>query len=122
MNESIQAYENIYGEKPQHHSSWTHELLSGAAGFQAMRAYENHVRNSGEQVSHPLMKEMLASFAAAEVDKLFETKGLDFFDREKAKFQAIEQAHRLADEKYGVGGTFISEEHQHHHHHQHHEE
>ncbi|CAF4965740.1 unnamed protein product, partial [Rotaria socialis] len=43
-----------------------------------MKAYEDHVRNTGAQVSHPMMKEMLAGLAAAEVDKLFETKGLDF--------------------------------------------
>jgi hypothetical protein len=40
-----------------------------------MKAYENHLRASGQQPSHSLMKEMLAGFAAAEVDKLAETKG-----------------------------------------------
>jgi hypothetical protein len=92
-----------------------------------MKAYEDHVRRTGEQVSHPLMKEMLAGFAAAEVDKLFETKGLDFLDREKAKHRAVQQAHQLADENYGAGGTFNGqggqfEEHYHHHHHHHHHE
>jgi hypothetical protein len=43
-----------------------------------MKAYEDHARLTGGKVSHPLMKEMLAGFATAEVDKLFETKGLDF--------------------------------------------
>lgn len=71
-----------------------------------MKAYENHVRNTGEQVSHPMMKEMLAGFAAAEVDKLFESKGLDFLDREEAKRRAVHQAHQLANEKYGEGATF----------------
>jgi hypothetical protein len=95
--------------------------------YLAMKAYEDHVRRTGEQVSHPLMKEMLAGFASAEVDKLFETKGLDFLDREKAKHRAIQQAHKLAEENYGEGGTFNGqggqfEEHYHHHHHHHHEE
>ncbi len=71
-----------------------------------MKAYEDHVRRTGQQVSHPLMKELLAGFAAAEVDKLFETKGLDYLDREKAKRHAIQQAHHLANEQYGQGGTF----------------
>jgi hypothetical protein len=66
-----------------------------------MKAYEDHVRRTGQHVSHPLMKEMLAGIAAAEVDKLFETKGLDFLDREKAKHRAIQQAHHLANEQYG---------------------
>ncbi len=71
-----------------------------------MKAYEDHVRRTGEKVSHPLMKEMLAAFAAAEVDKLFETKGLDYLDREKAKRHAIQQAHHIANEQYGQGGTY----------------
>ncbi len=74
--------------------------------YLAMKAYEDHVRSTGEQVSHPLMKEMLAGFAAAEVDKLFETKGLDYLDREEAKRRAIQQAHHIADERYGSGQTF----------------
>ncbi|CAF0902656.1 unnamed protein product [Adineta steineri] len=105
-DQSEQAHEAIYGDQPPHESSWTHELIGGAAGFAAMKAYEDHVRSTGEQVSHPLMKEMLAGFAAAEVDKLFETKGLDFLDREEAKRQAVQQAHAIAEEKYGPGGTF----------------
>jgi hypothetical protein len=34
-----------------------------------MKAYENHLRATGQQPSHELMKELLAGFAAAEVDK-----------------------------------------------------
>jgi hypothetical protein len=98
--------------------------------YLAVKAYEDHVRKTGEQVSHPMMKEMLAGIAAAEVDKLFETKGLDFLDREEAKRRAVHQAHQLADEKYGSGATFNGQGNQqqwsesvveeHHHHHQHH--
>ncbi|CAF1409843.1 unnamed protein product [Adineta steineri] len=107
-------YQN-YGDnmqQPHHKASWTHELIGGAAGFAAMKAYEDHVRSTGEKVSHPLMKEMLAGFAAAEVDRLFETKGLDFLDREKAKRRAIDQAHHIANEQYGPGGTFNYEQNQ----------
>jgi hypothetical protein len=71
-----------------------------------MKAYEDHCRRTGEQVSHPLMKEMLAGLAAAEADKLFESKGLDYLDREKARQRAIQQAHHLAEQQYGPGGVF----------------
>ncbi|CAF1453744.1 unnamed protein product [Adineta steineri] len=117
MGGSQEAHQSVFGSGGPHESSWTHELIGGAAGFEAMRAYEKHVASTGEQVSHPLMKEMLAGIAAAEVDKLFETKGLDFLDREEAKRRAVSQAHQLADEKYGQGGTYIHEEHHRHHHH-----
>jgi hypothetical protein len=68
-----------------------------------MKAYEDHCRDTGETVSHGKMKELLAAFAAAEVDNLVETKGLDFLDREKLKHLAAHQAHALAKEKYGEG-------------------
>ncbi len=33
INDSKKAHEDIYGDEPRHHSTWTHELISGAAGF-----------------------------------------------------------------------------------------
>lgn len=33
-NDSQQAHAAIYGSEPRHESSWTHELISGAAGFE----------------------------------------------------------------------------------------
>ena len=55
----------------------------------------------GETVDHGTAKELLAAFAAGETDKLCETKGLDFIDREKAKRQASEHAQNMYDEQYG---------------------
>jgi hypothetical protein len=31
--DSKQAHEDVYGEQHTHKSSWTHEIVSGAAGF-----------------------------------------------------------------------------------------
>lgn len=56
---------------------------------------------AGTSVSHGFAKELLAGFAGAEVDKLAETKGMDFLDREKAKHHAKKQAEHLYDEHYG---------------------
>jgi hypothetical protein len=42
----------------------------------------------------------LAGLAGAEVDKLFETKGLDELDREKAKHKAKKQAQELYEQQY----------------------
>ncbi|UJR19512.1 hypothetical protein I4U23_022642 [Adineta vaga] len=108
-HESQNVHAQVYANQGEHQSSFTHEIIAGAAGFAALKAYEDHVRRSGEQVNHPRMKEILAEFAAAEVDKLFETKGLDYLDREKAKNMAIEQAHHLAHEKYDPGQVYQSD-------------
>ncbi|KAF9581592.1 hypothetical protein BGW38_001339 [Lunasporangiospora selenospora] len=88
------AHSQIYGGQA-HESSWSHELIAGAAAFEAMRAYEN--KNGG---SHSLTKEILVGLAGAEADKLFETKGLDYLDRRKAKEQAEKQAEMLYDSRY----------------------
>ncbi|KZO97782.1 hypothetical protein CALVIDRAFT_459290, partial [Calocera viscosa TUFC12733] len=74
--------------------------IAAAAGFAAMKAYESHLRATGQQPTHETMKEILAAIAAAEVDRLAETKGLDFIDRERAKHQAVAQAHAFANERY----------------------
>ena len=65
-----------------------------------MHLWEKRQRENGQPVSHGFAKEALAGLAAAEVDKLFETKGLDFLDREKAKRHAKQQAEHLYDQQY----------------------
>lgn len=55
----------------------------------------------GQAVSHGFAKELLAGFAGAEVDRLAETKGADYIDREKAKHEAKNRAEHLYDEHYG---------------------
>jgi len=102
-NEEVYNYDGPVQE--EHKAKWTHEFVAGAAGFEAMKAYENHLRERGEPVNHSLMKELLAGFAAAEVDKLVESKGLDWIDAEEAKKKAIAQAQALAEERYGEGNT-----------------
>ncbi|KZV64541.1 hypothetical protein PENSPDRAFT_615238, partial [Peniophora sp. CONT] len=71
-----------------------------------MHAYESHLRATGQPVSHPIMKEILAAAAAAEVEKLIETKGLTHLDRHRAERMAQEQAHMLAEQRYSGGTGF----------------
>lgn len=59
------------------------------------------VRVTGKTVSHSFAKEALMGFAGAEVDKLAETKGMDYIDRDRVKDQAQRQAGELYDNQYG---------------------
>ena len=94
------AYNNAQGQSTQynaddltqHEPSFVHELIAGAASYEAMKAYENHVAQNGEPDSHAKAKELMAGFAGAFVDREFETRGLDFVDREKAKYEARKRA------------------------------
>jgi uncharacterized protein DUF3759 len=65
------AHDQIYGGGMPH-ADVTHEVLAGAVGFEAMRMYEHHREREGIAEHRELGKELLASFAAAEVDKHFQ--------------------------------------------------
>ncbi|KAJ5674543.1 CipC1 protein [Penicillium maclennaniae] len=87
---------------PQEHDpSFAHELIAGAASFEAAKAYENHVAENGQPPNHQMAKELLAGFAGAFIDREVETKGLDFIDREKAKRQAEEHFNNVDPSQYG---------------------
>ncbi|KAJ5736169.1 uncharacterized protein N7483_001294 [Penicillium malachiteum] len=74
-----------------HEAKWSHELIGGAAAYEAMKAYEDHEARNGKVDNHAKAKEIIAGFAGAFIDREVETKGLDFVDREKAKHHAKER-------------------------------
>ena len=84
-HEARDAYDQVYGGGRPHHEI-SHELLAGAAGFEAMRLYEHHREREGIVEHHELGKEMLAGFAVAEIE---------------AKRLAREQADYLWQQQYG---------------------
>jgi len=85
-SDQAQSYQQV--TQSPNEASWSHELIAGAASYEAAKAYENHVSENGEPESHEKAKEILAGFSGAFVDREVETRGLDFIDKEKAKRQA----------------------------------
>jgi len=83
------AYDQVVNAP--HKATLSHELIAGAASYEAMKAYENHCAENGQPASHAEAKELLAGFSGAFVDRIAETKGLDFIDRERTKRQAHQQ-------------------------------
>jgi hypothetical protein len=94
------AYDDVYGGRRPRHEV-THELLAGAAGFEAMRMYEHHREREGIPEHHELAKELLAGFVTAEVDKHFEDDRYRHLSRHEARRMAREQADYLWQERYG---------------------
>lgn len=88
------AHGQVYGGQAPH-ADVTHELLAGAVGFEAMRMYEHHREREGIVEHHELGKELIAGFAAAEVDKHFDRGTFGHLDRGQARAMAQEQAHGL---------------------------
>ncbi|PPQ97921.1 hypothetical protein CVT26_002983 [Gymnopilus dilepis] len=95
-----QSYQQ-YNDTPveEHKSSLSHELIAGAAAFEAEKAYEKHVAANGQPPNHQVAKELLAGFAGAFIDREVETKGLDFIDKEKAKRHAREHFDEVVTEE-----------------------
>lgn len=60
--------------------------------------------STGVAENHTMAKDILASFAGAEADRLVETKGENFYDREKMKRDAQNNANNYYDQQYQGGG------------------
>ncbi|RSH80317.1 uncharacterized protein EHS24_008893 [Apiotrichum porosum] len=97
-NEQYQQYSNP--SHPEHEAKLSHELIAGAAAYEAAKAYENHNAKNGQPSSHAQAKQLLAGFAGAFIDREFESKGLNFLDKEKAKHQAQQQAEQHAGNQW----------------------
>lgn len=52
-SEQAQAY-NTYNGQEEHDPSVIHELIAGAASYEAAKAYENHVAENGTYTIPPL--------------------------------------------------------------------
>ncbi|KAJ7908383.1 CipC protein [Mycena leptocephala] len=83
-------------ESDHHQAHLSHELIAGAASFEAAKAYEKHCATNGKPVNHAMAKELLAGFAGAFVDRMVETKGLDAIEAAKAKHTA----HKVNEERF----------------------
>ncbi|OZJ03232.1 hypothetical protein BZG36_03448 [Bifiguratus adelaidae] len=90
------AHAQVYHHNTAHLS---HELIAGAAAFEAMRAYEKHQEARGEPVKHAFAKEALVAIAMAEAVKLMEERGFGG-DREAAKRDAARAAEQEYDRRY----------------------
>ncbi|KII95165.1 hypothetical protein PLICRDRAFT_25752 [Plicaturopsis crispa FD-325 SS-3] len=88
-SDQAQAYDQV--TNAPHKAELSHELIAAAASYEAAKAYEKHVEANGKPASHEKAKELLAAFSGAFIDREVESKGLDFFDKEKAKHHAKQQ-------------------------------
>ncbi|KAG6819821.1 hypothetical protein H0H93_008231 [Arthromyces matolae] len=87
-SEQAAAYEQVTGNAP-HTTEWSHQLLAAAASYEAANLYEKHVAANGKPDSHAEAKKIAAGLAGAFIDRVVETKGLDFIDKKKAEHAAL---------------------------------
>ncbi|KAI8344145.1 hypothetical protein BC941DRAFT_386588 [Chlamydoabsidia padenii] len=92
-----EQHEQVHNTPEEHKAKLSHELIAGAASYEALKAYNEHCEKNGKPVEHARAKELLAGFLGGAVDRLVETKGLDFIDKQKAKRHAQEQVETYYD-------------------------
>ncbi|KAJ7507891.1 hypothetical protein B0H11DRAFT_1969142 [Mycena galericulata] len=94
------AYDEVINVDPdnqEHKAKLSHELIAGAAAYEAAKKYEEHCAAHGKPSSHAKAKELIAAFSGAFVDRMVETKGLDAIDKHKAKSEAAKRATEHSD-------------------------
>jgi len=90
LSDSFQDSSDEYSKA--HTAFISHELIAGAASYEAAKAYEEYVKkNQGVRPSHEKAKEIFAAASSAFIDREVESKGLDFIDRERARWKAQEE-------------------------------
>jgi len=97
-SDQANAYDQVVNAP--HKAELSHELTAAAASYEAAKAYENHCKENGKPESHAKAKELLAAFSGAFVDRVVETKGLDFVDKEKAKHHAKQELYNVSQDDY----------------------
>ncbi|KAF9167548.1 hypothetical protein BGX21_000077 [Mortierella sp. AD011] len=97
-SDQASAYNQV--QNAPHKAELSHELIAAAASYEAAKAYEKHVEKNGKPDSHAKAKEILAGLTGAFIDRLVETKGLDYVDKEKAKHHANKQLEEVSITEY----------------------
>jgi len=73
-------------------ASLSHEVIAGAASFEAARAWEQHEASEGKPQSYALAKELIAGTVGAFVDREAETAGWSEAKKLLAKKKATDDA------------------------------
>ncbi|KAF8513511.1 hypothetical protein JB92DRAFT_213050 [Gautieria morchelliformis] len=102
QNDSYQAEAYSEVNNAPHKAALSHELIAGAAAYEAAKAYEDHVARNGQPDNHAKAKEIVAGFAGAFVDRIVETKGLDYLDHQKAKHHARQHTQEHLEVEYST--------------------
>ncbi|KAI8088796.1 uncharacterized protein BX664DRAFT_331395 [Halteromyces radiatus] len=83
-----------------HKAELSHELIAAAASYEAAKAYEEHCEREGKPDNHAKAKEILAGLTGFAVDRIVETKGLDYIDKAKAKHHAVRELSSQLENEY----------------------
>ncbi|KAF8607004.1 CipC1 protein [Ceratobasidium sp. AG-I] len=82
-SDQVDAYNQVVNAP--HKAALSHELIAGAASYEASKAWENYQAKEGKPDSDAQAKEIVAGLAGAFIDDIVESKGLGYIDKERVK-------------------------------------
>ncbi|PYI03227.1 CipC1 protein [Aspergillus sclerotiicarbonarius CBS 121057] len=88
------------GAGDEHKAKLSHEVIGGAAAYEAMKSWEEHQAKNGKPDNHAQAKEILAGLAGAFIDKEFEEKGIPFAEKEKMKYEARKHIEKTEESQF----------------------
>lgn len=96
-----ELHRQVYQEKPEKKAHLSHQLIAGAAAFEAVKAYRRHQEAKGEEVSHSFIKQSVAALAASQIVKFAEEHDWSSKDKEEATRQAQAAAEHYSTREFG---------------------
>ncbi|KAI7877845.1 ricin B-like lectin [Lichtheimia hyalospora FSU 10163] len=99
--QAAEVHRQVYQEQPEKKAHLSHQLIAGAAAFEAVKAYRRHQEAKGEEVSHGFIKQSVAALAASQIVKFAEEHDWSSKDKEEATRQAQAAAEHYSTREFG---------------------
>ncbi|KAI9250138.1 ricin B lectin domain-containing protein [Phascolomyces articulosus] len=98
---AAEVHQQVYNEPTERKAHLSHQLIAGAAAFEAVKAYGRHQEKKGEDFNHSFIKKSVAALAAAQIVKLAEEHDWSSKDREEATRHAEAAAGHYCQREFG---------------------
>ncbi|KAI9492018.1 ricin B lectin domain-containing protein [Zychaea mexicana] len=99
--QAAEVHREVYTEPTERKAHLSHQLIAGAAAFEAVKAYRRHQEAKGEDFNHGFLKQSVAALAATQIVKYAEEHDWSSKDKEEATRQAQTAADHYCAREFG---------------------
>ncbi|KAI7860605.1 hypothetical protein BDC45DRAFT_563765 [Circinella umbellata] len=99
--QAAEVHRQVYNEPTERKAHLSHQLIAGAAAYEAVKAYGRHQEGKGEEFNHSFIKKSVAAIAAAQIVKFAEEHDWSSKDKEEATRQAEAAANHYSQREFG---------------------
>ncbi|KAI8137771.1 ricin B lectin domain-containing protein [Fennellomyces sp. T-0311] len=99
--QAAEVHREVYTAPTERKAHLSHQLIAGAAAYEAVKYYGRHKESQGEDFNHGFIKKSVAALAAAQIVKFAEEHDWSSKDREEATRQAEVAADHYCAREFG---------------------